>query len=120
MAMSGSTKNENYSIRALYEVIKLNLLMKDKDLVNFVRTMNDSILEDFNKIKASINLSIHDITNRYENYAIVFMMIRSILRDANITNYNDKAKDITNFFLIDELNKKENKPPQSSIYDDED
>lgn len=93
--------------------------MKDKDLVHFVRTMNNNILEDFNKVKGS-NLSIYDITNRYENYAIVFMMVRSILRDANITDYNEKATEITNFFLTDELTKKEDKPPQSSVYDDED
>lgn len=120
MATSGSTRSDNYSIRALYEVIKLNLLIKDKDLVHFVRTMNDNIIEDFNKVKNNPNLSIHEITNKYENYAIVFMMVRSLMRDVNISDYNDKARDITNFFLTDELTKKENKPPQSSVYDDED
>jgi len=116
---TGTTKNDNYSIRALYEVIKLNLLMKDKDLIHFVRTMNDSIVDDFKKVKTNNNLSIRDITDKYENYAIVFMMIRSILRDANITNYNDKTREITNFFLTDELGKKGGKPPQSSVYDED-
>lgn len=120
MATSGSTRSDNYSIRALYEVIKLNLLMKDKDLVHFMRTMNDNIVDDFNKVKNNPNLSIHEITNRYENYAIIFMMIRSILRDSNITGYNEKTREITNFFLTDELTKKGDNPPQKSVYDDED
>lgn len=120
MTRSRNTKNENYSIRALYEVIKLNLLMKDKDLVHFIRTMNDNILDDFNKVKNNKNLTIHEITDKYENYAIVFMMIRSLLRDVNIQNYNDKAGDITNYFLTDELSKKGGKSSQSSTYTEED
>ena len=51
--MTGDTKNENYSTRALYDVIKLSLLVKDKDLMHFIKTMNDTILEEFNKIKKS-------------------------------------------------------------------
>jgi len=114
--MSGDT---TYTTRALYEVIKGNLLMKDKDLLHFIRTMNDNILDDVKKIKSYPNLSINDITNRYENYAIVYMMVKSLIRGAGISNYVEKSREITDFFLKDVLDNKPGKPP-SSVYDDED
>ena len=117
--MTGNTKNEPYSVRALYEVIKLNLLMRDKDLVHFIRTMNDNILEDFEKIKKTTNINLNDIIKYYENYTIVFMMVRAIMQEANISYYQEKTREITNYFLTDELHKKLEKPSKS-VYDDED
>lgn len=117
--MTGSTKNETYSVRALYEVIKLSLLVKDKDLIHFIRTMNDNILEDFEKIKKTKNINLNDIIKYYENYTIVYMMVRAIMQDSNILSYQEKAREITNYFLTDELYKKSEKPSKS-VYDDED
>jgi len=117
--MTGTTKNETYSVRALYEVIKLNLLMRDRDLVHFIRTMNDNILEDFEKIKKNTNINLNDIIKYYENYTIVFMMVRAIMQESNISSYQEKAREITNYFLTDELYKKSEKPTKS-VYDDED
>lgn len=120
MATGEDKKNTGYSMRALYDVIKLNLLMKDKDLVHFIHVMNDNILDDVKKIKNNSSLTINDITNRYENYTIVYMMIKSIMRTANITNYPEKAREITDMFLVDLLNTKGPEKSQSSVYDDED
>ena len=117
--MTGNTKNETYSVRALYEVIKLSLLMRDKDLIHFIRTMNDNIIEDFEKIKKNPTIPLNDIIKYYENYTIVFMMIRAIMQEANISAYQEKTREITNFFLTDELHKKSEKP-SSSIYDNDD
>ena len=117
--MTDSTKNETYSVRALYEVIKFNLLMKDRDLVHFIRTMNDNILEDFEKIKKTSNINLNDIIKYYENYTIVFMMVRAIMQESSISSYQEKAREITNYFLTDELYKKSEKPTKS-VYDDED
>lgn len=117
--MTGNTKNETYSVRALYEVIKLSLLMRDRDLVHFIRTMNDNIIEDFEKIKKTPNMSLNDIIKYYENYTIVFMMIRAIMEESNIVSYQEKAREITNYFLTDELYIKSEKPSKS-VYDDED
>lgn len=119
MATSGNTKNDIYTMKALYDVIKLNLLMKDRDLVHFIRTMNNNIRDDFKKIKASPNMSTTDIINRYENYTIVYMMVKSIMRNVKITNYTEKAREITNMLLTDELKIKNSEKPQSSTYDDE-
>lgn len=118
MVMTGNTKNENYSVRALYEVIKNSLLMRDRDLVHFIRTMNDNIIEDFDKIKKNTTITLNDIIRYYENYTIVYMMIRAIMQEANITSYQEKAREITNFFLTDELHKKSEKP-SSSVYDND-
>ena len=116
--MTGNTKNETYSVRALYEVIKLNLLMKDKDLIHFIRTMNDNIIFDFERIKKNQRIDLNELSNNFENYTIVFMMIRNIMQDANISSYQEKTREITNYFLTDELYKKsENK--ESSIYDED-
>lgn len=109
---------EGYTTRALYEVIKLNLLMKDKDLIHFIRTMNDNILEEVKKIKSN-KLSINEILNRYENYTIVFMMIKSVMKTAKISNFQDKVKDITDMLLNDLL---EDKPTDNrkNRYEEED
>ena len=64
-----------YTTRALYDVIKISLLMKDKDLVHFIRTVDESINGEFKKIKTS-SLSIEDMIMKYENYAIVYIMIK--------------------------------------------
>jgi|688.fasta_scaffold03964_30 hypothetical protein len=117
--MTGTTKNETYSVRALYEVIKLSLLMRDRDLVHFIRTMNDNIIEDFEKIKKNPNTPLNDIIKYYENYTIVFMMIRAIMQEANISFYQEKTREVTNYFLTDELYIKSEKPSKS-VYDDED
>lgn len=116
---SGKKNNNNYTVRALYDVIKLNLLMKDRDLVHFIRTMNDNILDDFNKIKKNTTIGLSDIINNYENYTIVYMMVRSIMQDANISAYQERAREITNYLLIDELQKKPDKPSKS-VYGEED
>lgn len=110
--MTGNT----YTTKALYDVIKLSLLMKDKDLVYFIKTMNDNILDDVKKIKKSGKLTTNEIINMYESYTIVLIMIRSILQEAGINQ--DKAREITDFFLTDELRKKKNKLPPS-VYDEE-
>lgn len=109
---------EGYTTRALYEVIKLNLLMKDKDLIHFIRTMNENILEEFKKIKSN-KLGVNEILNRYENYTIVFMMIKSVMKTAKISNFQDKVKDITDMLLNDLL---EDKPVDNrkNKYEDED
>ena len=109
---------EGYTTRALYEVIKLNLLMKDKDLIHFIHAMNDNILEEFKKIKSN-KISINEILNRYENYTIVFMMIKSVMKTAIISNVQDNVKDITDMLLNDML---EDKPVNNSKnrYEDED
>lgn len=109
----------SYSVRALYDVIKISLLLKDKDLVHFIRTMNDNILEEFEKLQKNINLPLNDIMNKYENYSIVFMMVRSIMYEAHISGYQEKTREITNYLLTDELYKKSDKPTKS-VYDDED
>ena len=115
---TGQTKNEVYTIGALYDVIKLNLLMKDKDLIHFIRTMNNNIRSDFKKIKSTPNMAISDITNRYENYTIVYMMVKSVMRSAKIST--EKAHEITDMLLNDELVKKNPEKTQPSAYDDED
>jgi hypothetical protein len=117
--MTGTTKNETYSVRALYEVIKLSLLMKDRNLVHFLRIMNDNILEEFEKIQKGANINLNDIVKHYENYTIVFMMVRAIMQEANISYYQEKTREITNYLLNDELHKKSEKPTKS-VYDDED
>jgi hypothetical protein len=116
---SSTNNNDGYSVRALYDVIRFSLLTKDKELIHFIRTMNDNIVDDFEKIKKNNRLSLDDIFKKYENYAIVYMMIRHILEEAKISSFIENARDITNFFLTDELQKKNNKP-QSPIYGDED
>lgn len=116
--MTGNTKNETYSVRALYEVIKLNLLMKDKELIHFIRTMNDNIIFDFESIKKNQRIDLNELSNNFENYTIVFMMIRNIMQDANISSYQEKTREITNYFLTDELYKK-SENNQSSIYDED-
>lgn len=116
--MTGNTKNETYSVRALYEVIKLNLLMKDKELIHFIRTMNDNIIFDFERIKKNQRIDLNELSNNFENYTIVFMMIRNIMQDANISSYQEKTREITNYFLTDELYKK-SENNQSSIYDED-
>lgn len=116
--MTGNTKNETYSVRALYEVIKLNLLMKDKELIHFIRTMNDNIIFDFERIKKNQRIDLNELSNNFENYTIVFMMIRNIMQDANISSYQEKTREITNYFLTDELYKK-SENSQSSIYDED-
>lgn len=120
MRMATNNDNNGYTVRALYEVIKLNLLMKDKDLVHFIRIMNDSIRDDFKKIKVNTKLTIQEIVNHYESYTIVFMMVKNIMRKSNITNYHDKVREITDMLLLDELDNKEPEKPSTSVYDDED
>ena len=115
--MTGNTKNEPYSVRALYEVIKLNLLMKDRDLVHFIRTMNDNILDDFKSIKGSININLNDIVKNYESYTIVYMMVRAIMQEAKIVAYQERAREITNYLLTDELQKKSDKNDKSNYID---
>jgi len=118
--MTSSTNNKDgYSVRALYDVIRFSLLTKDKDLIHFVRTMNNDIVDDFEKIKKNNRLNLDEIFKKYESYSIVYMMIRQILEDAKISTFIENTRDITNFFLTDELQKKNNKP-QSPIYGDED
>lgn len=117
--MTDVKNNNNYSVRALYEVIKYSLLLKDKDLVHFIRTMGDNIISDFKKIKKNPNITIEQIDNKYENYIIVYMMVKNIMRGVKITNYQDMARDITDFLLKDELLSKPDAPP-TSIYDKDD
>lgn len=107
-----------YTTRALYDVIKMSLLMKDKDLVHFIRTVDDSINSEFKKVKTS-SLTIEDIIMKYENYAIVYIMIKNIMRDAKISDYHSKVKEIVEYFLTDELNKPKEKPKSSYNYGDE-
>ena len=107
-----------YTTRALYDVIKISLLMKDKDLVHFIRTVDESINGEFKKIKTS-SLSIEDMIMKYENYAIVYIMIKNIMRDAKISDYHDKVKEIVDYFLTDELSKPKEKPKSSYNYGDE-
>jgi hypothetical protein len=47
------------------------------------------------------------------------MMIRAIMQEANISFYQEKTREVTNYFLTDELYIKSEKPSKS-VYDDED
>ena len=109
----------DYSVRALYDIIKVHLLLKNKDLVRFVRVTNDEILSDFNKIKNKSNMPLNDIINKHESYTIVYMMIRGIMADANINKHQENAREITNMFLEDELEKPSN-DKSKSVYDSDD
>ena len=69
--MTNSTNNKDgYSVRALYDVIRFSLLTKDKELIHFVRTMNDNILDDFEKIKKNNRLNLDEIFKKYESYGL--------------------------------------------------
>ena len=46
-------------------------------------------------------------------------MVRAIMQEANISSYQEKTREITNYLLTDELHKKSEKPSKS-VYDDED
>ena len=46
-------------------------------------------------------------------------MVRAIMQEANISYYQEKTREITNYLLNDELHKKSEKPTKS-VYDDED
>lgn len=94
-----------FTTKSLYEVIKPNLLMKDKDLMHFIRVMNDNILYDFQKIKNN-KLNVDLILDKYENYAIVFMTIKSIMKTYKISNTQDMVKEISDMFLDDLLEDK--------------
>jgi len=107
---------EEYSTKALYDVIKLNLLLKDKDLLRFIRTSNDEILAEYKKIKNKPSLTLNDITNKYESYTIVYMTIRGIMANVNIVKHQEVAREITNLFLNDVLEEKFNDKP-ASTYD---
>lgn len=111
----------SYSIKSLYEVIRFNILLKDKDLIHFTRTMHNLIKQDFDKIKPNQYLTIYDISNVYENYTIVYMMIKGLMKNAKISNQNEKTlREITDLYLTDELSKTPPPLPQSSTYNDED
>jgi uncharacterized membrane protein YheB (UPF0754 family) len=110
---------EEYSTKALYDVIRHSLLVKDKDLMHFIRTMNDNILDDIKKLKKLDRLSINDILDRFESYGIVIMMVRRILQDAKISMYQEKSREITDYLLNDELSKNKEKPSSPSYYDEE-
>jgi hypothetical protein len=109
---------EEYSTKALYDVIKLNLLLKDKDLLRFIRTSNDEILAEYKKIKNKPSLTLNDITNKYESYTIVYMTIRGIMANVNIVKHQEVAREITNLFLNDVLEEKFNDKP-TSTYDND-
>jgi len=109
---------EEYSTKALYDVIKLNLLLKDKDLLRFIRTSNDEILAEYKKIKNKPSLTLNDITNKYESYTIVYMTIRGIMANVNIVKHQEVAREITNLFLNDVLEEKFNDKP-ASTYDND-
>jgi hypothetical protein len=116
--MTDIKSNNEYSVRALYEVIKYNLLLKDRDLVHFIRTMGDNIINDVKKINKTPNITLEEINNKYENYIIVYMMVKNIMKSVKISNYQENARDITDFLLKDELFSKPDKP-KSSIYDND-
>jgi hypothetical protein len=107
-----------YTISSLYDVIKNTLLFKDKDLMRFLLTMNESLLIDFKKIKKMNKISHSEIISRYETYSIVYLMIRNILRENNINNFDVMGFEITNLFLKDKLVEKENKNTPS-VYDED-
>jgi hypothetical protein len=115
--MTGNYNKGDYSVRALYEVIKFSLLMKDRDLVHFLRTMNDNIVVDFERIKKNPKISLGDIMRNYENYTIVYMMVNAILQEVKITSHQEKTREITNYLLTDELQKKSNKNDKSNYND---
>lgn len=108
-----------YSTGALYDVIRNHLLLKDKDLLRFIRSNNDEILSEYNKIKSKPSLTLNDIVNKYESYTIVYMTIRGLMSEANIVKHQELARDITNMFLDDELEEKSN-DKSHSVYDSDD
>jgi len=111
----------NYSIKSLYDVVRFNILLKDKDLVRFTRTMHSLIREDFEKIKLRTHLSFYDITKVYENYTIVYMIISGLLNKAKISKLDENSlREITDLYLTDELSKTTPTPPTPSSYNDED
>lgn len=106
----------DYSVRALYDVIRVHLLLNNKDLVRFIRVTNDEILSEYKKIKNKPHIPLNDIINKYENYTIVYMMVRGIMSDANIVKHQESAREITNLLLNDELEEKSN-DKSHSVYD---
>jgi hypothetical protein len=110
---------EEYSTKALYDVIRHNLLLRDKDLIHFIKTMNDNILDDIKKMKKNNRLSIDEIFDRFESYGIVIMMVRRIMQEAKISMYQEKSREIADYLLNDELTKKE-KPSNNNNYYNED
>lgn len=97
-------ENNEYSVRSLYEVVKKSLLLKDKDLKSFLNVMNDEIVFEYQKIKSNPSIDLNEINRKYDNYYHVYLTIRRLLFEADISSYHEKSRIITNFFLDDELN----------------
>ena len=72
-----------------------------------------------NSKSGSVNINLNDIVKHYESYTIVYMMVRTIMQEAKILTHQERAREITNYLLTDELHKKSEKPSKSA-YDDED
>jgi len=106
-----------YSVSGLYDIIRTNLLLKNKDLIRYIRVTNDDILTDYKTIKSKPHIPLNDILDKYESYGIVYMTIRGIMADANISKYQENTREITNLFLNDELEQNSNNKPSSSVYD---
>ena len=109
----------DYTTKSLYDVIKISLLIRDRDLNHFINTMNDEIIDDYNKIKNKSNLTLNDIINKYENYTIVYRTIRGLMAEVNITKHQEKAREITNMYLDDKLIFKSNEKPKNSYEGDD-
>lgn len=102
------TGHEKYTVRSLYEVIKGSLLMKNRELKNFIITMNDELLSEFKKIKTPPVKDLNYIIRNCDNYYHVYISIQRMLLEANISTYSENARIICDFFLEEEL-KKNNK-----------
>jgi len=105
--------NDKYTVRSLYEVIKNSLLLKNKELKSFIITMNDEILSEFKKVKTPPTKDLNYIIRNCDNYYHVYILIQKILIESNISTHNENARKICDFFLEDELDKRQNK---SNIY----
>jgi|694.fasta_scaffold15548_12 hypothetical protein len=104
-------KDEKYSVRSLYEVIKKSLLLSNKDIKRYINTLNDELVDEYQKIKKKDRMPLEEIIRNYDNYYVFYLTIRRVLKEANINSYQENAREICNFFLEEELvfNSKKNK-----------
>lgn len=102
-------EENNYNVRSLYEVIKKNLLLSNKDIKYYITTLNDELVTEFQKIQKTPKLSLNEINRLYQNYYVFYLTVRRVLLEAKISTHQEYARPITDFFLQEELKFPENK-----------
>lgn len=96
-------ENDKYDVRSLYEVIKKNLLLTNKDVKYYINALNDELVTEYQKIKKSPRLTLVEIGRQFENYYIFYLTVRRVLLEAKISTHQEYARPITDFFLEEEL-----------------